>query len=249
MQFDVVTLFPPMFEAVTHYGITRRAFEEKYYQLQVWNPRDFTQDNYRTIDDRPYGGGPGMVMLAEPLGQAIQAAKARQVAAGVAKPLVISLSPQGERLNHQTVMALANEAGLVLIAGRYEAVDERLLQHHVDREISIGDFVVSGGELPAMMLIDAIVRQMPGVLHDADSAKQDSFVEGLLDCPHYTRPELYEGLAVPPVLMSGHHADIERWRKKQALGRTWQRRPDLLTNYSLSKEEQTLLEEFKQEQL
>ena len=249
MQFDVVTLFPPMFEAVTHYGITRRAFEEKYYQLHVWNPRDFTQDNYRTIDDRPYGGGPGMVMLAEPLGQAIQAAKARQVAAGVAKPLVISLSPQGERLNHQTVMALANEAGLVLIAGRYEAVDERLLQHHVDREISIGDFVVSGGELPAMMLIDAIVRQMPGVLHDADSAKQDSFVEGLLDCPHYTRPELYEGLAVPPVLMSGHHADIERWRKKQALGRTWQRRPDLLTNYSLSKEEQTLLEEFKQEQL
>ena len=249
MQFDVVTLFPPMFEAVTHYGITRRAFEEKYYQLQVWNPRDFTQDNYRTIDDRPYGGGPGMVMLAEPLGQAIQAAKARQVAAGVAKPLVISLSPQGERLNHQTVMALANEAGLVLIAGRYEAVDERLLQHHVDREISIGDFVVSGGELPAMMLIDAIVRQMPGVLHDADSAKQDSFVEGLLDCPHYTRPELYEGLAVPPVLMSGHHADIERWRKKQALGRTWQRRPDLLTNYSLSKEEQKLLEEFKQEQL
>ena len=191
MQFDVVTLFPPMFEAVTHYGITRRAFEEKYYQLQVWNPRDFTQDNYRTIDDRPYGGGPGMVMLAEPLGQAIQAAKARQVAAGVAKPLVISLSPQGERLNHQTVMALANEAGLVLIAGRYEAVDERLLQHHVDREISIGDFVVSGGELPAMMLIDAIVRQMPGVLHDLNSAKQDSFVGGLLDCPHYTRPELY----------------------------------------------------------
>ena len=247
MQFDVVTLFPPMFEAVTHYGITRRAFEEKYYQLQVWNPRDFTQDNYRTIDDRPYGGGPGMVMLAEPLGQAIQAAKARQVAAGVAKPLVISLSPQGERLTHQAVMALAKEAGLVLIAGRYEAVDERLLQHHVDREISIGDFVVSGGELPAMMLIDAIVRQMPGVLHDADSAKQDSFVGGLLDCPHYTRPELYEGLTVPPVLLSGHHVDIERWRKKQALGRTWQRRPDLLANYSLSKDELKLLEEFKQE--
>ena len=249
MQFDVVTLFPPMFEAVTHYGITRRAFEEKYYQLQVWNPRDFTQDNYRTIDDRPYGGGPGMVMLAEPLGQAIQAAKARQVAAGVAKPLVISLSPQGERLNHQAVMALAKEAGLVLIAGRYEAVDERLLQHHVDREISIGDFVVSGGELPAMMLIDAIVRQMPGVLHDADSAKQDSFVGGLLDCPHYTRPELYEGLTVPSVLLSGHHVDIERWRKKQALGRTWQRRPDLLANYSLSKDELKLLEEFKQEQV
>ena len=248
MQFDVVTLFPPMFEAVTHYGITRRAFEEKRYQLQTWNPRDFTQDNYRTIDDRPYGGGPGMVMLAEPLGQAIQAAKARQVTAGVAKPLVISLSPQGERLNHQMVMALAGEAGLVLIAGRYEAVDERLLQRHGDREISVGDFVVSGGELPAMMLIDAIVRQMPGVLHDSDSAKQDSFVDGLLDCPHYTRPELYEKLAVPPVLMSGHHADIERWRKKQALGRTWQRRPDLLASYSLNKAEQKLLDEFKQEQ-
>ena len=248
MQFDVVTLFPPMFEAVTHYGITRRAFEEKRYQLQTWNPRDFTQDNYRTIDDRPYGGGPGMVMLAEPLGQAIQAAKARQVTAGVAKPLVISLSPQGERLNHKLVMKLAGEAGLVLIAGRYEAVDERLLQRYVDREISIGDFVVSGGELPAMMLIDAIVRQMPGVLHDSDSAKQDSFVDGLLDCPHYTRPELYEKLAVPPVLMSGHHADIERWRKKQSLGRTWQRRPDLLASYSLNKAEQKLLDEFKQEQ-
>ena len=247
MQFDVITLFPPMFDAVTHYGITRRAFEEKRFTLQMWNPRDFTENNYRTIDDRPYGGGPGMVMLAEPLGKAIHAAKTRQHTAGIAKPSVVNLSPQGERLNHELVMQLAGEQGLILIAGRYEAIDERLVQHEVDREISIGDFVLSGGELPAMAIIDAIVRQLPGALHDADSAKQDSFVLGLLDCPHYTRPEVYEGIEVPPVLMSGHHADIVRWRKKQALGRTWQRRPDLLANYSLTKEEAKLLEEFKQE--
>lgn len=247
MQFDVITLFPPMFEAVTHYGITRRAFEEKHYELHTWNPRDFTENSYRTVDDRPYGGGPGMVMLAEPLGKAIDAAKARQSAAGIAKPIVVSLSPQGERLNHDTVMQLADEPGLILIAGRYEAIDERLVQRQVDREISVGDFVLSGGELPAMAIIDAIVRQLPGVLHGSDSAKQDSFVHGLLDCPHYTRPEVYEGMEVPAVLMSGHHADIERWRKKQALGRTWQRRPDLLANYVLSKEEAKLLEEFKRE--
>lgn len=236
-----------MFEAVTHYGITRRAFEEKRYELHTWNPRDFTENNYRTVDDRPYGGGPGMVMLAEPLGKAIAAARIRQHAAGTAKPTVVNLSPQGERLTHQLVMELAGAQGLILIAGRYEAIDERVVQREVDREISMGDFVLSGGELPAMAIIDAIVRQLPGALHDADSAKQDSFVHGLLDCPHYTRPEVYEGLDVPPVLMSGHHADIERWRKKQALGRTWQRRPDLLANYSLTKEEAKLLEEFKQE--
>ncbi len=247
MQFDVITLFPPMFDAVTHYGITRRAFEEKRFELHTWNPRDFTENNYRTVDDRPYGGGPGMVMLAEPLGKAIAAAKIRQYAASTAKPTVVNLSPQGERLTHQLVMELAGVQGLILIAGRYEAIDERVVQREVDREISMGDFVLSGGELPAMAIIDAIVRQLPGALHDADSAKQDSFVHGLLDCPHYTRPEVYEGLDVPPVLMSGHHADIERWRKKQALGRTWQRRPDLLANYSLTKEEAKLLEEFKQE--
>ena len=247
LQFDVITLFPPMFDAVTHYGITRRAFEEKRFELRMWNPRDFTENNYRTVDDRPYGGGPGMVMLAEPLGKAIAAAKTRQHAAGIAKPVVLNLSPQGEKLDHRLVMQLANAQGLILIAGRYEAIDERLVQREVDREISVGDFVLSGGELPAMAIIDAIVRQIPGVLHDADSAKQDSFVHGLLDCPHYTRPEVYEGFGVPPVLMSGHHADIERWRKKQALGRTWQRRPDLLANYSLTKEETKLLEEFKQE--
>ncbi len=247
MQFDVITLFPPMFDAVTQYGITRRASEEKRFELHTWNPRDFTENNYRTIDDRPYGGGPGMVMLAEPLGKAIAAAKIRQQAAGIAKPTVVNLSPQGERLDHRLVMQLVGEQGLIFIAGRYEAIDERLVQRDVDREISVGDFVLSGGELPAMAIIDAIVRQLPGVLHDADSAKQDSFVHGLLDCPHYTRPEMYEGLGVPPVLMSGHHADIERWRKKQALGRTWRRRPDLLANYSLTKEEVKLLEEFKQE--
>jgi tRNA (guanine37-N1)-methyltransferase len=249
MQFDVITLFPPMFDAVTHYGITRRAFEEKRFTLQTWNPRDFTENNYRTIDDRPYGGGPGMVMLAEPLEKAIHAAKVRQSAAGIIKPSVVNLSPQGEKLDHRLVMQLAEEKGLILIAGRYEAIDERLVQREVDREISIGDFVLSGGELPAMAIIDAIVRQLPGTLHDADSAKQDSFVHGLLDCPHYTRPEVFEGIEVPPVLMSGHHADIVRWRKKQALGRTWQRRPDLLANYSLTKEELTLLDEFKQEML
>ena len=249
MQFDVITLFPPMFDAITHYGITRRAFEEKRFELNTWNPRDFTENNYRTVDDRPYGGGPGMVMLAEPLGKAIAAAKARQHEAGISKPTVVNLSPQGERLDHRLVMQLVGELGLILIAGRYEAIDERLVQREVDREISVGDFVLSGGELPAMAIIDAIVRQLPGVLNDANSAKQDSFVHGLLDCPHYTRPEVYEGLDVPPVLMSGHHADIERWRKKQALGRTWQRRPDLLANYSLTKEEAKLLEEFKQETL
>ena len=238
-----------MFEAVTHYGITRRAFEEKRFELHTWNPRDFTDNNYRSVDDRPYGGGPGMVMLAEPLGKAIHAAKSRQSAAGVAKSTVMILSPQGERLNHAMVMQLAGEAGVILLAGRYEAIDERLVQLEVNREISIGDFVLSGGELPAMAIIDAIVRQLPGVLHDADSAKQDSFVHGLLDFPHYTRPEVYEGMDVPAVLMSGHHADIVRWRKKQALGRTWQRRPDLLANYSLTNEEIKLLEEFKQEML
>jgi tRNA (guanine37-N1)-methyltransferase len=237
-----------MFDAVTHYGITRRAFEEKRVKLHTWNPRDFTQNNYRTVDDRPYGGGPGMVMLAEPLGKAIHAAKARQSTAGIAKPMVVSLSPQGERLRHDLVMQLAGEAGLILIAGRYEAIDERLVTLEVDCEISIGDFVLSGGELPAMTIIDAIVRQLPGVLHDADSALQESFVHGLLDCPHYTRPEVYEGMEVPAVLMSGHHADIVRWRKKQSLGRTWQKRPDLLANYVLTEDEVKLLEEFKREQ-
>jgi tRNA (guanine37-N1)-methyltransferase len=248
VQFDVITLFPPMFDAITKHGITSRALEQKRYELQLWNPRDFTENNYRTVDDRPYGGGPGMVMLVEPLERAIVAAKQRQREAGVVKPRVIYLSPQGRLLDHKIVMELAAEPGLILLAGRYEGVDERLLERQVDDEISIGDYVLSGGELAAMVLMDSIVRHIPGVLGDADSAAQDSFFDGLLDCPHYTRPEEYQGERVPPVLMSGNHADIKRWRLKQALGRTWLRRPELLAQRKLSKEELFLFEEFKREQ-
>lgn len=247
MRFDVITLFPPMFEAVTKYGITRRALEEGLWSLQLWNPRDFTIDNYRTIDDRPYGGGPGMVMLAEPLEAAITEAKRRQQAAGITAPRAIYLSPQGRRLDHAVVMGLAAQSGLILLAGRYEGIDERLIARQVDEEISVGDFVLSGGELPAMVLIDAIVRQLPGALRDADSAGEDSFVDGLLDHPHYTRPEVYEGEPVPDVLLSGNHAEIKRWRRLQALGRTWQRRADLLQDRAMSKEDLILLEEFRRE--
>lgn len=228
MQFDVVTLFPEMFTAITQSGITRRAFEQGKCGLSLWNPRDFTTDNYRTIDDRPYGGGPGMVMLAKPLEAAIDAAKARQAQQGLSSPRVIYMSPQGRALTHQRVMQLSVEPGLVVLCGRYEAVDQRLLDRCVDEEISLGDFVLSGGELPAMALMDAVIRQLPGVLNDDVSAVQDSFVNGLLDCPHYTRPEVYEGVAVPPVLMGGHHAEIEKWRREQALLATARKRPDLI---------------------
>ena len=237
-----------MFEALTASGITRRAQERESYQLRLWNPRDFTSNNYRTVDDRPYGGGPGMVMLAEPLEKAIEAARQAQMAAGAEKPKVVYLSPQGRLLDHALVMDLVATGGLVLLAGRYEGVDERLLQRQVDEEISIGDYVLSGGELPAMVLMDSIIRQLPGVLGDAESAEQDSFVNGLLDYPHYTRPEIYQGEGVPEVLMSGHHALIQKWRLKQALGRTWQRRPDLLAKRQLTKEESRLLAEYQQEQ-
>jgi tRNA (guanine37-N1)-methyltransferase len=247
LQFDVVTLFPPMFEAVTEAGITGRARERGIYGLVAWNPRDFARNAYRTVDDRPYGGGPGMVMMAEPLDRAVAAARQRQMSAGVQKPRVIYLSPQGRLLNHALVMELAVEQGLVLVAGRYEGVDERAIARAIDDEISIGDFVLSGGELAAMVLIDSIVRQLPGALGDAESASQESFVDGLLDCPQYTRPEVYEGLVVPPVLMSGNHADIGRWRLKQSLGRTWRRRPELLERRGMSVDERSLLEEFKQE--
>jgi tRNA (guanine37-N1)-methyltransferase len=247
MQIDAITLFPEMFDAISQFGITRRALEEKIWALCTWNPRDFTENAYRTIDDRPYGGGPGMVMLAQPLERAINAAKASQLKAGVHDPWVIHLSPQGAPLNHGTVMELSKRPGLIVLASRYEGVDERLLRRCVDQEISVGDFVVSGGELPAMMLIDAVLRQLPGVLGDADSAVQESFVEGLLDCPHYTRPEVYEGESVPPVLMSGNHADIQRWRKMQSLGRTSLRRPDLLDRLSLSAVDRKLLEVFRTE--
>jgi len=243
IRFDCVTLFPEMFAALTDWGVTRRALEQALWSLALWNPRDFTTDNYRTVDDRPYGGGPGMVMLAEPLEKAIAAAKA--AAQGEAK--VIHLSPQGAVMDHKKVMALAEESRLVLLCGRYEGVDERLIRRAVDEELSIGDYVLSGGELAAMVLMDAVVRQLPGALGDGASAAQDSFVNGLLEAPQYTRPEAYEGKAVPPVLLSGHHAQIERWRLKQSLGRTWLRRPELLERRGLSEAERALLEEFKQE--
>lgn len=247
LQVDVVTLFPEMFEAVRRWGVTGRAAERGIYELISWNPRDFATDSYRTVDDRPYGGGPGMVMLAEPLERAIEAAKARQAGAGAGGSRVVYLSPQGRLLNQELVAQMAQERGIVLVAGRYEGVDERLLSRQVDEEVSIGDYVLSGGELPAMVLIDAVVRQLPGVLGDPESATQDSFVDGLLDCPHYTRPERFRGEAVPAVLLSGHHAQIARWRLKQALGRTWLRRPDLLERRGLSEEEQGLLEEFRRD--
>ena len=247
---DAVTLFPEMFVALTQSGVTRRALEEKRWSLDFWNPRDFTQDNHRTVDDRPYGGGPGMVMLPAPLEAAIAAAKARQAAQGVAASRVVYLSPQGAPLTHARVMRFveaAGQEGVVLLCGRYEGIDERLIERCVDEEISIGDFVLSGGELPAMALLDAVVRQLPGVLNDAASASEDSFVAGLLDCPHYTRPEEYAGRRVPDVLLSGHHEQIRRWRLKQALGRTWQRRPELLAGRTLSKEETQLLVQFQEQ--
>ncbi|HEX7682143.1 MAG TPA: tRNA (guanosine(37)-N1)-methyltransferase TrmD [Trinickia sp.] len=228
MQFDVVTLFPEMFRAITEWGITSRATKQGRFGLRTWNPRDFTTDNYRTVDDRPYGGGPGMVMLAKPLEAAIGAAKAAQAAQGVSSTRVVMMSPQGAPLDHERVMRFAHEPGLVLLCGRYEAIDQRLIDRCVDEEVSLGDFVLSGGELPAMALIDAVVRQLPGVLGDAQSAVQDSFVDGLLDCPHYTRPEEYEGVRVPEVLLGGHHAEIEQWRRKEALRNTLAKRPDLI---------------------
>lgn len=246
LQIDVVTLFPPMFQAVTGSGVTGRARDRKLYELVLWNPRDFAANNYRSVDDRPYGGGPGMVMMPEPLGRALDAAKQRQKSSGVTRPRVLHLTPQGQLLDHALVAELAAEQGIVMLAGRYEGVDERL-RHVVDAEISLGDYVLSGGELAAMVVIDCVARQLPGALGDAESARADSFVNGLLDHPHYTRPEVYEGAAVPLVLLSGNHADIARWRLKQALGRTWQRRPDLLAKRTLSAAETVLLEEFKQD--
>ena len=241
MRFDAVTLFPQMFSAVTESGITSRALQAGLWSLKTWNPRDFTTDNYRTVDDRPFGGGPGMVMLAEPLAKALDAARA----AGAGR--VIYLSPQGRKLDHRRVIELAKESALTLLCGRYEGVDERLLRSKVDEELSLGDFVISGGELAAMALIDACVRHLPGALGDEQSALEESFADGLLDCPQYTRPEVYAGERVPETLLSGHHSNIRRWRLKQALGRTWLRRPELLQARGMSKEEQALLAEFQKE--
>ncbi len=243
MRIDVVTLFPPMFDAVTQYGVTGRAVKRGILQLGLWNPRDFTYDNYRTVDDRPYGGGPGMVMLVQPLREAVRAARtAAQTPAHVAY-----LSPQGRPLDQAGVEELAQRERLILIAGRYEGIDERFIEMEVDEEWSVGDYVLSGGELAAMVMIDAVTRQLPGVLGDESSAEQDSFATGLLDCPHYTRPEVYEGAAVPDVLLSGDHRAIARWRLKQALGRTWLRRPDLLERQELSEEQRKMLQEFIRE--
>jgi tRNA (guanine37-N1)-methyltransferase len=241
IRFDVVTLFPEMFAAITGSGITSRALDAGLYSVTTWNPRDFTTDNYRTVDDRPYGGGPGMVMLPEPLERTLDAVKS----AGGGRTLY--LTPQGRKLEHRRVMELVKEPGLTLLCGRYEGVDERLLERRVDEEVSIGDFVLSGGELAAMALIDACVRQLPGALGDDASALEESFADGLLDCPQYTRPETYSERKVPEVLLSGHHENIRRWRLKQALGRTWLRRPDLLEVKTLGAEERKLLDEFQRE--
>ena len=241
IRFDVVTLFPEMFAAITASGITSRALEAGLYSVTTWNPRDFTADRYRTVDDRPYGGGPGMVMLVEPIERTLDAVKT----AGGGR--VLYLSPQGKKLDHRRVLEFSKEKSLTLLCGRYEGVDERLLERRVDEEVSIGDFVLSGGEVAAMALIDAVVRQLPGALGDDASALEESFADGLLDCPQYTRPETYTGRRVPEVLLSGHHENIRRWRLKQALGRTWLRRPDLLAVKQLSAEESKLLEEFQRE--
>jgi len=253
LRFDAITLFPEMFAAVTQSGITRRALERGLWRLDCWNPRDRTEDNHRTVDDRPYGGGPGMVMLPGPLEKTIAAARALRSEAGGEDAKVIYLSPQGAPLTHERVKALAATPGAILLCGRYEGVDERLIERCVDEEISIGDFVLSGGEIAAMALIDACVRQLPGALNDDASAVEDSFVAGLLDCPHYTRPEVYEGMAVPEVLLSGHHENIRRWRLKMSLARTRKRRPELLAQRALmqqmSAEEAQLLGEIEAEEL
>jgi tRNA (guanine37-N1)-methyltransferase len=243
LKLAVVSLFPEMFSAVTDYGVTGRAVNQGLIALQCWNPRDFTRDKHRTVDDRPYGGGPGMLMKVEPLRDAIMAAKAW---AGENAP-VIYLSPQGRPLTQSGVSQLSQYTSMVLVAGRYEGIDERLLETVIDQEWSIGDYVLSGGELPAMVLIDAVARQIPGALGHAQSAEQDSFAEGLLDCPHYTRPEVFEGKPVPEVLLSGDHERIRRWRLQQALGRTWLKRPDLLQAKPLTKEQQALLTDFRRD--
>lgn len=243
MQIALVSLFPEMFAAVSDHGVTGRAIRQGLVGLSCCNPRDYTTDRHRTVDDRPYGGGPGMLMMIHPLQQAIAAARAA-LGAG---PRVIYLSPQGRRFDHRKAVELARQPGLVLIAGRYEGVDERLLEAEVDEELSIGDYVLSGGELAAMVVIDAVIRQLPGVLGHELSAREDSFVDGLLDCPHYTRPEVYQGRQVPDVLLGGNHEQIRRWRLKQALGRTLERRPDLLSGRAMKPEEEQLLAEYLRE--
>lgn len=228
MEFDVITLFPEMIEHAARFGVVGRAIERGIWRLNCWNPRDQATDAYRRIDDRPFGGGPGMVMLAEPLAACLEAVHARRTAQDGVRARVIHLSPRGAPLTQARVVSLAREPAVVLLCGRYEAIDQRLLDSRVDEEISVGDFVLSGGELPALALIDAVVRLLPGVMSDADSAHQDSFSDGLLEGPQYTRPEVFEGESVPPVLLSGHHARIARWRRDESLRATLSRRPDLI---------------------
>lgn len=249
MRFCVVTLFPEMFAAISGYGITGRAVSRGLVELNCINPREFTDDRHQTVDGRPYGGGPGMVMMIGPLAAATAAAKrwltARNAEADSIR--VIYLSPQGKPLNHSSAAQLAKLENLILIAGRYEGIDERFIETEVDEEWSIGDYVLSGGELPAMVMIDALTRMLPGALGDAESAVQDSFVSGLLDCPHYTRPEEYSGRRVPSVLLSGDHKRIERWRLQQSLGRTWERRPELLKSIQLDPASSVLLQAYQAE--
>ncbi len=240
MRIDVVSLFPDFIDAASGFGVVGRARARGLLQVAGWNPRDYASDRHRTVDDRPYGGGPGMVMLIEPLRAALSAA--RDAAAGPAR--VLHLSPQGRRLDQAGVERLAREPRLILLCGRYEAIDERLLEAEVDEELSVGDYVLSGGELPACILIDAIGRLLDGALGDAESARQDSFGDGLLDCGHWTRPERHELGDVPEALLSGDHAAIARWRRQQSLGRTWQRRPDLLARVQLSREDRALLAQY-----
>ena len=231
MRFDVVTLFPDMFSVVRDLGVTGRAHGQGRWNLQAWNPRDYTHDAHRTVDDRPYGGGPGMVMMAAPLAAAVQAAQARRVADAMSPAPVILLSPTGRRFDQARAHAMATSAGAVLICGRYEGIDQRFIDRYVDEELSLGDFVLSGGELAALAIVDATVRLLPGVLNDDESAVQDSFnpaLSGLLDSPHYTRPEVYDDVAVPAPLLSGHHANIALWRREQSLRLTAERRPDLI---------------------
>jgi len=254
MRIDVITLFPEMFDAVKYFGVTGKAIERQLVELCCWNLRDYTTDNRSTVDDRPYGGGPGMVMMVQPLRDAIKDAKM----ASNGKAHVIYLSPQGRRLDFTGLKALyektlvsntsASKTSLILVAGRYEGIDERVIESDIDEELSIGDYVLTGGEIPAMVIIDALTRLVPGALGHEDAVQQDSFVEGILDCPHYSRPEEFEGQRVPGVLLGGNHQVIQRWRKKQALGKTWVKRPELLEMLDLSDADKALLEEFISEQ-
>ena len=250
MKIAIITLFPEMFTALTEYGVTGRAVKHGLVQTQCWNPRDFTKDKHRTVDDRPYGGGPGMLMKTEPVVAAIDAARS-ELTGSINKgtrPKVICLSPQGKRLKQKDIEGLAKESSLILLCGRYEGIDERVIETQVDEEYSLGDYVISGGELAAMVLMDAMIRLQPEALGHEDSVSEDSFAAGLLDYPHYTRPEDFSGYRVPEVLLSGDHAAIARWRLKQSLGRTWLRRPDLLDEFNLNDEQKVLLDEFISEQ-